>query len=72
MSAPNKVKRLLTFPRSAASCGSAKQGDAHAQTLLGVMYANAEGVMHDDIVAYVWSNVAATNGNERAFKNAQT
>ena len=36
------------------------------------MYANAEGVMHDDIMGCVWSNVAATNGNEQASKNTQT
>jgi uncharacterized protein len=41
---------------------AAKQGNAHAQQSLGVMYSNGSGVMHDPIMAYVWTNVAAANG----------
>ena len=50
----------------------AEQGQAHAQYNLGVLYANGRGVMQDLIMAYVWSNVAAANGNELASENTQT
>ena len=48
---------------------AAEQGYALAQLNLGVMYANGEGVMHDDVMAYVWTNVSAANGNEAAPGN---
>ena len=33
------------------------------------MYANGEGVPEDDIVAYVWFNLSAAQGNETAQRN---
>ena len=48
---------------------AADQGYALAQLNLGVMYANGQGVMHDDVMAYVWTNVSAANGNEAAPGN---
>jgi len=37
----------------------AKQGDAHAQTVLGAMYANGEGVPEDDVEAVRWYRLSA-------------
>ena len=38
-----------------------------AQFLLGVMYADGEGVPEDDVQAYAWINLAAAQGNENAI-----
>ena len=48
---------------------AAKQGHSTAQAMLGWMYSNGRGVMHDDVMAYVWSNVASANGDEDASGN---
>ena len=48
---------------------AAEQGYVAALVNLGVMYANGQGVMHDDVMAYVWTNVSAANGNEAAPGN---
>jgi TPR repeat protein len=40
----------------------AKQGHAKAQHLLGIMYENGQGLLHDPVMAYVWFHIAATNG----------
>ena len=45
---------------------SAINGYAKAQTLLASMYAKGEGVTHDDVLAYVWSSLAASNGEQDA------
>ena len=37
----------------------AAQGNAAAQSILGLMYANGEGVPEDDVTAYAWINIAA-------------
>ena len=42
----------------------AEQGDADAQYYLGVMYSAGEGVKQDYILAHMWYNLAASNGNE--------
>ena len=42
----------------------AEQGDPLAQTLLGAMYDEGEGVPQNDVRAYVWFSVAAAQGNE--------
>ena len=44
----------------------AEQGDAIAQYNLGVMYANGYGVPQNNIRAYVWFSVAATQGHQGA------
>lgn len=43
-----------------------------AQSNLGVMYANGEGVFLSNIKAYMWWNLAAFNGNEKAGDNEDT
>ena len=47
----------------------AEQGYVNAQYNLGVMYSNGEGVPQNDIRAYVWYSVAATQGGEDARGN---
>ena len=40
----------------------AEQGDARAQVNLGAMYDNGLGVIEDDVLAYMWFNIASANG----------
>ena len=47
---------------------AAKQGDSEAQNLLGVCYANGEGVTQDFGKARFWLNKAASQGNRSAKK----
>ena len=44
----------------------AEQGDPDAQTNLGFMYEDGQGVLQDNIKAHMWYNLAAANG----YKNA--
>jgi len=48
---------------------AAEQGDADAQANLGVMYANGAGVPQNYVLAYMWANLAASTGSEKAGKN---
>ena len=41
---------------------AAEQGDADAQSNLGLMYENGEGVPQDFVTAHMWLNIAAANG----------
>ena len=47
----------------------AEQGDAPAQAMLGLMYANGEGVPEDDAEAVKWCRKAAEQGNAAAQYN---
>ncbi len=40
----------------------AEQGNAWAQLNLGWMYSNGKGIPKDNIRAYMWTNLAASNG----------
>jgi TPR repeat protein len=42
---------------------AAEQGNAKAQTNLGVMYANGQGVPQDYVLAHMWFNLAAAQGD---------
>ena len=44
----------------------AEQGNAEAQTLLGVMYRRGQGVKRNSARAYLWLSRAASRGNARA------
>ena len=44
----------------------AEQGDTDAQYNLGLMYTVGSGVPQDYVLAYMWSNLAASQGNEGA------
>jgi hypothetical protein len=44
----------------------AEQGDANAQNNLGFMYVAGDGVPEDNVLAYMWYNLAAAQENEVA------
>jgi TPR repeat protein len=44
----------------------AKQGNAEAQILLGVMYRRGQGVTRSSVRAFVWFSRAAARGNAKA------
>jgi hypothetical protein len=46
----------------------AEQGDARAQSNLGVMYGLGRGVLQDYVYAHMWGNIAASNGYEDGGK----
>ncbi len=46
----------------------AEQGDASAQFNLGSMYSNGLGVPQDYVLAHMWINLAASNGDEDAIE----
>ena len=48
---------------------AAEQGDAHAQCNLGVCYVKGDGVAKDNVIAYMWYNLAAASGDENAKHN---
>jgi hypothetical protein len=48
---------------------AAEQGNIDAQLNLGVMYANGQGVIQSNKNAYIWSSIAAANGNKGGSKN---
>jgi TPR repeat protein len=41
---------------------AAEQGYVDGRAALGRMYADGEGVPQDDVLAYMWHNLAAANG----------
>ena len=43
----------------------AEQGDVPAQTALGWIYRDGEGVPQDFVYAHMWGNIAASNGIEK-------
>ena len=47
-------------------CLAAKQGNARAQSNLGVMYNNGTGVPKHAIFAHMWYTISSANGYERA------
>ena len=47
---------------------AAEQGNAYAQTKLGVMYDKGFGVPQDFAQAHMWFNLAAAGGDETAAK----
>jgi TPR repeat protein len=51
---------------------AAEQGDADAQYQLGVMYGKGEGVAKNNVNAYAWSSLAATQGEEIAARNRES
>ncbi len=47
---------------------TAEQGNADAQFILGLMYANGRGTAQDIVRAYAWWTVSAAAGHELAIK----
>jgi TPR repeat protein len=48
---------------------AADQGNAAAQSNLGLMYAIGQGIPQDYVSAHMWFNLAAATGNKDAAKN---
>jgi len=48
---------------------AADQGYAAAQSNLGGMYYDGNGVLQEIVAAHMWFNIAAANGNKDAAKN---
>ena len=48
---------------------AAEQGHAKAQTNLGMLYVSGQGVLQDNVLAHMWSNLGAANGSENGAKN---
>ena len=42
---------------------------ASAQSNLGRMYGNGEGVLQDNVYAHMWFNIGSSNGSETAREN---
>jgi TPR repeat protein len=63
--------RRIANTRSGRSA-PADHGDADAQANLGVMYATGEGVPQDHVLAHMWFNLAAAQGNDKALRNRDT
>jgi uncharacterized protein len=45
---------------------AADQGEAAAQTFLGILYWKGDGVPQDYVLAYMWLNLSAAQGNKDA------
>jgi S1-C subfamily serine protease len=58
------VARVLDTPDKAAN-----QGDAQAQYNLGYFYGEGEGVTQNELEAYIWSSLAAAQGDTKAEHN---
>ena len=43
---------------------AAEQGHALGQLNLGKMYVNGRGVPKDNVLAYMWANIAGANGRD--------
>ena len=48
---------------------NAEAGDVIAQTNLGLMYGTGQGVGENNVTAYAWWDIAATNGDQNAKNN---
>jgi TPR repeat protein len=48
---------------------AAEQGEAKAQSGLGLMYANGHGVPKDYVSAHVWFTLAAAGGDKASERN---
>ena len=57
------INKLYTGTQNPPNMGNAK-----AQYNLGFMYYKGQGLPQDFVIAYVWFNMGATNGNENAVK----
>ena len=54
---------------SAKFHSAAQQGNARAQSNLGVLYFEGQGVLQDYTRAHMWFNIAAANDGENSEKN---
>ena len=61
--------KIAPGPTELPSGKAANQSQIIAQLNLGVMFANGDGVPQDYVLAHMWSNLAAGNGQEGAGMN---
>ena len=47
----------------------ARQGNAYAQYNLGSLYAEGQGVTQDNVYAYMWLDISASQGDRDAREN---
>jgi len=60
----------VTPPYDTSDCKvKAEQGYSMAQHNLGLMYDIGEGVPQDNVMAHMFTNLAAANGNDSAAKS---
>ena len=50
---------------------AAERGEPGAQYKLGAMYQSGKGMPRDDVMAYVWFNLAASAGNLEALEGGE-
>ncbi len=72
---PNHNIGLGTFIRRVVEAvrwyrKAAKQGNSKAQSNLGLMYSNSEGVPQDYIEAHKWYNLAASRSQGEVHENS--
>jgi hypothetical protein len=48
---------------------AASNGNADAQNNLGVIYRNGDGVPTDELQAFLWFNLSASQGNQTGLEN---
>jgi len=48
---------------------AAEQGDARAQSDLGLMYSTGRGVLQDAVLAHMWYNIGGANGSAIGSEN---
>jgi len=70
---PKELKSRVKHPRDDDTLVKelrplAEQGDAEAQANLWAMYYKGRGVLQDYVLAHMWTNLAAAQGNEDAIK----
>ena len=64
------TEKKKPFPKDFKSLKAlAEKGNAKTQSNLGFMYAKGRGVEQNYATAYVWWDIAATNGHASAKKN---
>ena len=65
----NQAAWAANVPDFRETLQAAERGDAHAQALLGNMYAKGQGVRQDDAEAFRWFRQAAAQGHAQAQHN---
>ena len=64
MSPAKNYKKAVKWIRRAA-----EQGDEEAQNVLGELYEKGQGVQQDNIIAFMWFDIAAKSGDFDAIKD---
>jgi hypothetical protein len=65
----NQYERNLNKKIRSGYRKAAEQGDADAQSNLGLMYGFGRAGPQDSVLAYMWANLAAAQGSDRGKEN---